>query len=462
MRLHRAACCFALLACGLPAGLHAQGFTLNDVGTCAVGRGYAVTAAPCKDPSLIYWNPGAATTLPGWSIYAGVAAIDVTGDFTADTTGRVDKGDVPVSWPPHLFVNYTPKSGKWAVGVGAYIPYGLTSQWKSDFPGRFEAQKASLASFYIQPNVAFRIAPGWSIGGGPVFGHSTVELRQSLDLARQFAAPGVTFGMLGFPAGTEFARARLKGSANAWGFNVGLQGQITPDWQLGVRYLSQLDFKYDNADATFTQVPTNLILASGNPLGLPAGTPLDAVLAGEFQTGGPLTAQTVSTRIRHPAQLAAGLAYTGFTNTTLDADFIWMKYDVFDQLPVNFQGAAAASSVTLIEDYQNSWAVRFGAEHGFANGIKGRAGFSWAKTPAPDATVTPLLPDMNRRNYNLGVGFPLSPTYSVDLGYLFVSTSGRRGRIVERTSESQTAAQLNSGFYRLHANVFSLSLRAFF
>jgi hypothetical protein len=62
----------------------------------------------------------------------------------------------------------------------------------------------------------------------------------------------------------------------------------------------------------------------------------------------------------------------------------------------------------------------------------------------------------------VGLGVPLGTTFTVDAGYVHVDTSGRRGRVVERTSESQTAAQLNSGVYTEDANIFSLSVRAYF
>ena len=96
------------------------------------------------------------------------------------------------------------------------------------------------------------------------------------------------------------------------------------------------------------------------------------------------------------------------------------------------------------------------------NGWTARAGYAWAESPAPDVTVTPLLPDMNRRNYTFGVGIPFGPNYALDAGYLHVNTGGRRGRIVERTSSAQTAAQLNSGVYDLRADVFSMTIRASF
>jgi long-chain fatty acid transport protein len=463
-----------LILSGTSASLSGQGFQLNEIGTCAMTRGSAATGVTCGDPSVIYWNPAAAVTIPGWSAYAGLAAIAVSGSFTADTTGRLDQANPPVEFPPHLFVNYADPGGRWAVGVGAYVPYGLTSQWHDDFPGRFTALKASLQTVYVQPNFAYRFAPGWSIGGGPVIGYSRVELRQSIDLAEQLvpgAPPGTTFGVLGFPARTEFARAKLKGSATALGFNVGIHGALTPNLEFGVRYLSQLNFDYDDADATFSQVSTGLELPAGNPLGFPAGTKLDDLLSVQFASGAPLSARGVSTRIKHPAQLQADLGYTGLTNTVISLGVAWTGFSSFDRLPVDFKGSNPPPDRELIEEYDDSWSIRTGIEHAFAIGIKGRAGFNYIHTPAPDITVTPLLPDMNRKNYTLGVGIPLSPRYTLDAGYLRVDTDGRRGRIVERTQGSGiapttvggvTAAQLNSGFYTLNANVFSLSIRANF
>jgi len=469
MSFDRLSRCLVLALLVAPATAEAQGFGLNEIGSCSVARGFAVTSVPCNDASDIYWNPSATVGLQGWGLYAGAAAIQVNGGFNADSTGRSYPGDVPVKFPPHIFVNYTPKGGRWAVGIGSYVPYGLVSQWKPDFPGRFESQKASLASDYIQPNVAYRIAPGWSIGGGPVFGISSVELRQAIDLAAVPAGEGLNFGQLGIPTGTQFATANLKGTGTAWGFNVGVHGKIGPDWQVGARFLSKMKFKYDDADVEFTQQLTGLTLAGGNPLGFPPGTPVDGIISAGFAPGQPFSSgQHVSTEIDHPAQLQAGIGYTGFTNTTITVDYAWIDYSSFKSLDVKFSGPADAAGLSrvLLEDYSGSSSVRFGIEHAFAAGFRGRVGFDWIDSPAPDVTVTPLLPDMNRRNYSLGIGLPVGASYTLDASYLHVDTSGRRGRIVERTqgspAESETAAELNSGFYTLNANVVSLSLKVNF
>ena len=322
MTLHRASrYTLALALLGLPAAAGAQAFGLNEIGSCAVARGFAATAAPCDDASRIYWNPGALPKTRGFSIYGGAAIIKIDGDFTRDTSFTTYKADVPTAIVPHLFLDYR-GAGKLAFGLGAYVPYGLTSQWGDNFPGRFSAKKASLQTIYVQPNIAYQLTDNWSVGGGPIYGHSTVELIQAVDLAGvPTSAGGPTFGQLGIPLRTEFARARLKGSASAWGFAVGLRGKLMPTWEMGVRFLSQLSFRYDDADATFEQRPTGLVLAANNPFGAPAGTPVDALVASQFTGTGALTPQKVSTAIRHPAQVQAGFAYTGIERTTLSFDY---------------------------------------------------------------------------------------------------------------------------------------------
>jgi long-chain fatty acid transport protein len=350
--------------------------------------------------------------------------------------------------------------GKSSIGLGVYVPYGLTSQWHDNFPGRFSALRASLQTIYIQPNFAFQVNDHWSIGGGPIIGHSTVELIQAIDLSQQLAAPGIPFGLLGIAAETEFARARFHGSSNAIGYNVGVHGKFG-DWSVGARYLSRLAFKYSDADVTFAQVATNLTLPVNNPVNPATEIPIDALLAPKFSAGGPLVSQTGASRIEHPWQMQAGLGYNGLRRTRLSADIARLGWSAFRTLPIAFNGPAASESRALIEDYDDSWSYRFGAEHEF-DSWTGRLGYSYADSPAPDVTVTPLLPDMNRRNFSAGVSIPVTAMYKLDLGYVHVNTPGRRGRIAERSSASQNAEQLNTGAYSLSADVISATLNVTF
>jgi long-chain fatty acid transport protein len=467
-----------------PASAGAQGFGLNEIGTCSVMRAGAGVAAPCQDASRIYWNPAAAVRLEGVDLLVGAAAVLLNGSFQQDVTGTVYPGDVPVEVPPHLFATYRVLP-RFSVGLGVYVPYGLTSQWEETFPGRFSALKASLATPYIQPNFAFDVVPGrFSIGGGPVFGIAEVELQQSIDLAStptgQALPDGtpITFGMLGFARGTEFARATIHGHDLAVGFNVGAHWQVTDAVSLGARYLSELDFEFNGGVAEFEQIETGLILPANGPITgpdgrpLPGGTPLDAVLAPQFRYPAPLSRRITKTAIPHPAQAQVGLGIRATDALTLNLDYAWVGWSAFQELPVDFQSnlapgtpdnpAATPPDRVLIEDYEDSWAVRGSVDYVFGNGWTGRLGSSYVKTPVPDVSVTPLLPDMDRYNFAGGVSIPFGNRYALDLGYLRVETPGRRGRIVERESREQTAEALNSGWYSLNANIVSVSFKADF
>jgi len=458
MTLHRALrYTIALVLLGMPAVAGAQAFGLNEIGSCAIARGLAVTGAVCDDPSTIYWNPGAMPKKDGFTFLGGAAIIKIDGSFTRDTSFRSYPATAPTAVAPHVFLNY--RSGKAAYGIGMYVPYGLTSQWGDDFPGRFSAKKAALQTIYVQPNISYQLTDNWSVGGGPVIGHSTVELIQALDLSSQFAQAGVTFGNLGIAKYTEFGRATLKGSAMAYGFNLGLHGKLTPTWEMGVRFLSQLSFDYNGADATFAQTPTGLTLAAGNPLGAPAGYPVDALLASQFTGSGALTAQKVNTQIRNPAQIQLGFGYTGFEHTTLSMDYAYVGWKSFNQLPVNFQGPAP--SKVLQEDYNNTSSIRLGAEHRYSGGAALRAGVSASTSAAPPETVTPLLPEMDRQLAMIGGYLPLMGGFGMDAAYSHVFTPGSRGRIDERAANSTSvqALALNSGWYALSANIWSFSLK---
>ena len=237
-----------------------------------------------------------------------------------------------------------------------------------------------------------------------------------------------------------------------------MHGRVSPRWEVGARFLSQVLFKYDDADATFEQKSTGLTLAANNPLNAPAGTPVDALLSGQFTGTGALTAQKVQTRIMHPAQVQVGFGYTGFPNTTLTVDYAWVGWRSFKELPVDFQGGA--TDRVLLENYNNTSSLRIGGDYRFTNGAAVRAGFAAAASAAPDVTVTPLLPEQDRSYGSIGGEYPITSRISVDGAYMRIHTPGRRGRLDERTSASQTAEQLNNGSYSLRANIFSLSLKA--
>jgi len=102
------ACAAALAA--TPSLAFAQGFQVNEHGTCVMGRAGVGTPKPCDDGSAIFYNPaGIAGT--GTVVSLGVTGIYAYGSFAADYTGEVTDLENPLVPVPHAFFTYgiTPK-----------------------------------------------------------------------------------------------------------------------------------------------------------------------------------------------------------------------------------------------------------------------------------------------------------------------------------------------------------------
>src|SRR3954466_4050115 len=265
----------------LPALAGGQGFALNEIGSCAISRGFAATGGGCMDASLVFWNPAGLARLSGGSALVGASAIQLNGKFVRDTSRKEFESTAPTAIVPNLFVNKAMKmsmGGKersFALGGGVYVPYGLTAQWGDDFIGRFASKKAALQSIYVQPNIAFNINDKWSIGGGPIYVKSNVELTQSIDLSTQVAVATptvVTFGNLGFAKGTEIGQVHLESGGHAFTGAIGIMGTINDRWTVGARYLGKARVKYRGSVAEFTQTPTNIVLPATINASLTQGT----------------------------------------------------------------------------------------------------------------------------------------------------------------------------------------------
>jgi long-chain fatty acid transport protein len=461
--------CIALAACSLLAasGALAQGFGVYEQGTCAMGRAGTGVASPCGDASSFFFNPAGLTGQPGFTGSVGATLVIAQGGFTDDQTRAetdLDNDPIPV---PHLYLNYG-VSDRLSVGVGSYVPYGLGTKWPTEnFEGRFLGYDSSLESIYVQPTAAYRILENdsfdLSVGGGPIVAFGTVELNQRLDLAGQPVpgAGGATFAQLGIPPGTGFADAGLEGTGTGFGAHLGLQANIG-DWLgLGVRYLTPVKITYDG-DASFSQQETGLTLSEGNPLGAPAGTPLDAILAGQFDGDGTLTSQGLETEITQPAQIVGGVSLQATPGLQLLVDYTWTGWSSFDAIPLDFEQDALDQE--QIENYDDTHAIRLGAEYTLGgqmtDGFTLRGGYSYNTAAAPDETITPLLPESDRNNYTVGLGYQFSPGFGFDLAYQYLDQNDRRGRVTElpENFDSDDVAATNSGLYSFNAHLIGATL----
>jgi long-chain fatty acid transport protein len=440
---------FALLLCaGVPSLVAAQGFGVYEHNTCAMGRAGVAAASPCADGSAIFFSPAGLAGLSGTHFSMGVTLIAAQGNFTDDFVAHQTDLDNPLIPVPSVYITHA-LSPKLTVGIGAYAPYGLETKWPTaGFEGRFVGYNTDLKSIYIQPTVGYQVHPRLKVGVGVAYITSRLELHQRADLSTQFAAPGITFAMLGLPTGTDFADAELKASGTGFAVNFGGILKLSDRLTIGGHWLTRKTIDYDGT-AVFDPIATGLVLPAGNPLGAPAGTPVDALVAAQFGAGGALEDGAVKTSIVMPPQGSLGFAYRMTDDWTVMADYQLVVWGWFSSLKVDFANAATPD-LTLTPSNNDTHGFRFGTEYRYSPKLMLRGGFLHHGTASPPQFVTPLLPEGARNEFTIGAGVELTPKLHADLGYQYIKQDDRRGTV--------NLALGNTGLYQFSAHLFGVGL----
>ncbi|HEX2094305.1 MAG TPA: outer membrane protein transport protein [Longimicrobiaceae bacterium] len=433
----------------------AQGSGVMTHSSCATAVGAAGVARPCEDGSAILFNPGA-VAMQRSVIGAGWTGISTGAAFTYDYTGEEVERDRETASVPFGFASFR-LGERFAAGVGAFAPYGLGITWPMSFEGRFVSYDTKLHNIYIQPTLAFQAAPWLFVGAGLDVVRSSIEINQRLDLSTlPVRGNPFTFAALGVPSSTDFADVHLTGDGNGVTFNVGAVAEMSDRISVGVRYMHRAEIDFEG-DAVFSQVPTGLRLAAGNPLGAPAGTPLDAVLQSQFAGTGALVNGGITTAVTLPAQLVVGASFRPLPNLELLGDYQWTSWEDFDQAVIDF-ARIESQDQTLILDYQDTHTVRLGGELDATEALALRAGFVYNTAAEKSASVSPFLPEAERNYYSVGLGYRLPVGLGIDAAYQLIDQADRRGRVRGRSSLDQTADQLNVGVYHADASVFNVTL----
>jgi len=458
-----------LLLAGAPAlvaalpPLAGQGFGVYEHNTCAMGRAGVAAARPCADGSAIFFSPAGLAGLTGTHISAGVTLIGAQGGFTDDFLGTRSDLKNPLIPVPSVYITHA-VSPKVTAGIGLYVPYGLETKWDSaNFSGRLLGYNTVVRSIYIQPTIGYQVSPNLKLGIGVAYITSHLKLRQRADLstvpipptlAALFPAPpppGTTFGALGVATGTDFADATLDANGSGFAVNFGAIWQATDRLSIGGHWLTRKRISYDG-DATFKPVPTGLVLPvtiGTCPACVPAGTPVDALLAPQFASGGSLSNGPVSTAINMPPQGSLGFAYKMNDQWSFMADYHYVVWGWFNDVKIDlnrFPGDSLAD-INLHPSNKDTHGFRFGTEYQYNSKVQLRGGYLYHTGASPTQFVTPLLPEGARNEVTIGAGIALNPHWHADLAYQYIKQQDRRGTV--------NLAAGNTGLYQFSAHLFA-------
>jgi long-chain fatty acid transport protein len=393
--LKRSLALAALVLSANPA--RAGGFALYGQGARGAGMADAVSAQS-SDPAAIFYNAAGIGFLEGRQLSFGATNYTLSTDFTgADPypgAGRLEELDIAAPIPMGF---YTQSLGKRAVlGLGLQAPFGLKTEWDDpDFSGRFISRLAELKAISINPTLAWRVADRVSIGAGLDVRVTSVKLIRDVP----FTIPGQVLDV----ATTELASDTVVD----FGWNMGLLAKPSDAVSLGLAYRHSVTAELGGT-ATFTPRPT----------GIP---PVDAAVSAFL----PAQPVPLKTALHFPAIASLGVGYH-VGPWTFEADLSLYRWSSFERIDIDFVGRDDLD-LSIPEEYEDSHVYRFGIERSLGPSWAVRGGYYYDESPAPAASVSPLLPDPRRHAGSLGGSYLRGP-FRVDVAGVFVKG-------VERSTE---------------------------
>jgi long-chain fatty acid transport protein len=390
------------------------GYQINEHGARAVGMGGAFVAR-ASDGSAMFFNPAGLGFQQGIKLSLGTTLIFPSTTFTGPTPSTTETSmNSQVFYPSNFYASYS-LNDQWVVGLGVFSPYGLGTEWPSNWVGSRLAVKTDLQTFYINPTVAYKVNDKLAFGAGlsVVLGSAKLSYNVATYSSLLPPTPSASLGT-----------ASLDGTGNGVSFNVGVLYKATDKLSVGASYRSlvKLDLK---GTASFTNMQA----------------------LQTFFPGG-----DGSVTLPMPSNFLVGLAYIVSPKLTLEGDFQWVGWKSYDQLqvtlangPVSPLGVLQKSPAPQIKNWDDGYLFRLGGEYMVNDKLTLRAGYIMDVSPQPPSKTEPMLPDADRNDFSIGGGYQLSEKLHVDLAYMLVLFNSR---------DAATAAF--PGTYKSNASLVSL------
>jgi long-chain fatty acid transport protein len=376
----------------------AGGFAIDDQSARALGGASAGSAAAAEDASTIAYNPAGIARLERSEFVASAIIVNPALPFKnqgstlatgAPNLGRNDDG-ATVGFLPNLFVT-SPLAPELTIGLGMFPSFGLKTNYKRGWVGRYEAEDTELTSLDFAPTLAYRLTPVISIGGGPVARYSRAKLTSSID----FGSLGAVLGIPGsIPGGTD-GNVKIRGSDWSFGFNAGLLIEPSPETRLGLAYF-------------YNQATT-----------LSGSTEFERPAVGNVISGasGAFLNTPAAARLPYPDRLNVGIVHEVSPALDVRAGLTWTLWHSLKEFVIHFANPNQPDAVT-VDNWRDRVAYAIGATYKIDPELVLRAGFAYDPTPIPDAAHRePRVPDADRLRLAVGAGYVWSDDTRIDVAY---------------------------------------------
>ncbi|MCP5168298.1 MAG: TonB-dependent receptor [Hahellaceae bacterium] len=394
----------------------AAGYTLNEQSASSMGTANAGAAANTENASVMYFNPAGIAFLQGTQLSGGVTFLDVSNTFSGTATNTIGQpvagspgGDyVAPSVIPNFYVS-TQLNDTLSAGIGLFAPFGVAGDYDADFSGRYFADETELKALSLQPTLAYKILPAWSLGLGVMVTYAEGTLTKAQDYSALTVTSGIPAALI------KEGHFDVSGDDIAVGWNIGLMFQPDADTSIGLNYRSKMNIEL-TGNATLTQVP---VATGSNP-------PIAYVSLTE-KASVPLTTPesvtlSIKQRLSQDWTLLAGTTWTR-----------WSQFENLDILSDEVSGSGRISAISgpkygaagyighVPEQWHNTWSWSVGTAYDLNESITLKAGYAFDQSPIQNAYRTARVPSADRNWLTLGLQYRVQDwTLDAATGYLFI------------------------------------------
>lgn len=381
--------------------LQAAGFALIEQGVAGMGTAYAGAAATADTVDTLYFNPAGMTRLSGTQAGAAVHLVLPQTEFnnegstfvTTAPIGGGNGGDAGgLAAVPHAYLTYQINDQVWA-GLAINAPFGLTTEYKSDWVGRYHAINSSVKTININPSIAFKASEQVSLAAGVSAMYLDGEFSNAIDFGLLDVLPGQPlFNWAGGALGPGLAdgKSTIKGDSWGWGYNLGLLMQLSEDTRVGIHYRSEVEQKI-KGDVKFSLPNPGLAAVFSN--------------------------SKVKATVDLPASASISAFHEINGEWAVMADYTWTGWSSIPELRFDFANALPDGVTTF--DWKDTSRVSIGTTFK-PSGVNWtyRFGIAYDESPIRNAASrSARLPDADRIWVAVGAGFEPGKNLKIDIGY---------------------------------------------
>ncbi|HYN38120.1 MAG TPA: outer membrane protein transport protein, partial [Rhodospirillales bacterium] len=278
------------------------------------------------------------------------------------------------------------------LGVGVNVPFGLETDYRDNWIGRYYALHSKVRTINVNPALAWEPLEGLAVAAGVQAQYIDARLTNAID----FGTIGAAFG--GTP-GQNDGLGKVDGHDLGWGYNLGLLWEPWTGTRLGIAWRSAIEHTL-HGDGNFT------LDAAGVGARVQAAT-------GLFQDGG------MQSDLTTPETLSFGVHHDIDAQWSVMGEAQWTRWSRFHELKIEFDNPAQPDSITE-QEWRDTWFVALGATFRPDEAWTLRGGVAWDQDPTSDSRRTPRIPTDNRYWLSFGAGWKPLPGLTLDAGYTHI------------------------------------------